>query len=59
MPSVSVDRLRASLESAQAPLLVDVRRSDDYQKSAIVISGALRRDPEAIELWADELPRAG
>jgi rhodanese-related sulfurtransferase len=58
MPSLSADRLRVLLDSAQPPLVMDVRRRDDYLGSSVAISGALRRDPGAVERWADELPAA-
>ena len=58
MSSISADRVRNTLETAQPPLVIDVRRRDDYLKSSVVISGALRRDPSAIDLWAGELPAA-
>src|SRR5512133_537138 len=56
MPSISADRLRNSLENAQPPLVIDVRRRDDYLESSVAISGALRRDPDKVASWADELP---
>ena len=42
---------------AAIPLVIDVRRAADVQKSDHMVQGALRRDPEHIEQWAAELPR--
>jgi len=58
MSSISPEQLRSSLNVREAPLLIDVRRRDDYLDSAETISGALRRDPEAVASWAGELPAA-
>jgi len=58
MSSISVSELRAALDSAQPPLLIDVRRHDEYLKSPVTIAGALRRDPEGVTSWAVELPAA-
>jgi rhodanese-related sulfurtransferase len=56
--SVSPAELRSELESARAPLVVDVRRKSAYLEARDAIAGALRRDPEALAAWAGELPRS-
>lgn len=59
MSSISVKNLSASLESAAAPLLIDVRRREAFVKDTKTVAGALRRDPERVADWARELPGAG
>jgi rhodanese-related sulfurtransferase len=48
--------LRELLESSEPPLVLDVRRAHDFALSPDVIPGAIRRLPESVESWADELP---
>jgi len=55
---ISQDELRSALRSAQAPLLVDVRRKQAYLAASDKLPGALRRDPETVTGWADQLPRS-
>jgi rhodanese-related sulfurtransferase len=40
-------------------LILDVRRSAAFRNSGEMIKGALRRDPETVERWAQSLPAAG
>ncbi|MGE5525192.1 MAG: chromate resistance protein ChrB domain-containing protein [Rhodospirillaceae bacterium] len=58
MSSISVQELRQSLDTASPPLVIDVRRSGDYLASGVTVTGALRRDPDAVDSWATELPAA-
>jgi rhodanese-related sulfurtransferase len=57
LPVISVSTLAASMVRAGAPLLLDVRLEADLADSPVLIPGARRRDPEAIERWIYELPR--
>jgi rhodanese-related sulfurtransferase len=43
---------------AQQPLIVDVRRAPAFSAAEDYIAGALRRDPQRVEEWMAELPRA-
>ena len=56
--SVTTEQLQADLESAQPPLVIDVRRAVAFTESKDLIAGALYRDPETIADWAGTLPRA-
>lgn len=56
--SISPAALRQALSSTRAPIVIDVRRRDRFLESPVMVKGALRRDPEAIEAWKDGLPRA-
>lgn len=59
MSGINVARFSALLESASAPLLIDVRREDAFLKDTRTPAGALRRDPERVSEWGPELPSAG
>jgi rhodanese-related sulfurtransferase len=49
--------LRQSLQSPQAPLVIDVRRTERFNESPYMMRGALRRDPARVEEWRQTLPR--
>lgn len=55
--STSVPALRELLEGAEPPVVIDVRRPHAYAESPETIPGAIRRLPDAVESWAEELPR--
>ena len=60
--SIPVSSLRQRLDSsdpAQQPLVIDVRRAPAFIAAPDYIPGALRRDPQQVEDWMGELPRAG
>ena len=46
-----------SLRSAEPPLVIDVRRNERFQEATDLISGALRRDPAAVDAVEEDLPR--
>src|SRR3954471_23127408 len=56
--SVSFDELRSALGAPEPPLLIDVRERPAFRAATDMITGALRRDPEAVGLWAGTLPSA-
>ena len=45
-----------AIGTAGAPLVVDVRRPDDFEASEDQIVGAIRRLPAAIDHWQRETP---
>ena len=58
--SISPAALQRSLASANPPVVLDVRRRERFLESPSMIAGALRRDPDAVDAWKDDLPaRAG
>jgi rhodanese-related sulfurtransferase len=38
-------------------LVLDVRRNADYEADKEVIPSAVRRDPEQVDQWAEEIPK--
>ena len=59
MASINVSELATALDSAAAPLVIDVRRREAFLKDTKTLGGALRRDPERVSSWGPELPAAG
>jgi rhodanese-related sulfurtransferase len=47
----------AALKQLNEVILLDVRREADFASGPAMIEGALRRLPETVETWADELPK--
>ncbi|MDH5501458.1 MAG: rhodanese-like domain-containing protein [Gammaproteobacteria bacterium] len=52
---ITVEQLQAD-EHASRIVLIDVRLAEDFSADPILIPGAVYRDPEDIEQWADQLP---
>lgn len=48
--------LYASLGTAAAPVIVDVRRGPAFEADGAMVAGALRRPPEEVGAWAASLP---
>jgi rhodanese-related sulfurtransferase len=55
--SISTAELRQSIDSGQAPLVIDVRRAEAFHAARDMIDGALRRAPEDVARWTKTLPR--
>ncbi len=49
--------LYRQIGTAAAPLVIDVRRPDAFAADDRVIAGAIRRPPEDVERWRQDLPR--
>src|SRR5689334_18902955 len=58
MNSISAAALKNSLFAKPRPLVLDVRRNGAFRDAVDAISGALRRDPDAVGQWAKALPSA-
>jgi len=56
--AISSSELRARLDSSAPPIVIDVRKAPAFRAASDMISGALRRDPAALEQWASSLPAA-
>jgi rhodanese-related sulfurtransferase len=56
-PSVSSTDLYGRLGTAAAPVLLDVRRKEAFDKDGGQIIGAFHREPEQVESWARNLPQ--
>src|SRR5258708_37122738 len=48
--------LPRSIGAAASPLIIDVRRPDAFDADDTLIAGAIRRLPDAVERWRNELP---
>ena len=53
---LSPDNLYASLGTAKAPLLIDVRRREAFDADKFLIIGAARRLPDDVSQWRNALP---
>ena len=56
VPRISKDELKAKLGSSDIVLL-DVRSKTDWEKSDEKIPGAVRMDPQTVDVWAGTLPK--
>src|SRR5262245_1215011 len=59
LPSISPTDLYSRLGTATAPTLLDVRRPADFATAGELIISARHRDPDEVEQWRKDLPRAG
>src|SRR5580704_15641536 len=55
-PSISPPDLYSAIGTAAAPVVIDVRRSAAFAADHRMIVGAIRRDPDEIQNWRQELP---
>jgi Fe-Mn family superoxide dismutase len=56
-PSIAAEELRARLERGEEIIVLDVCLADDLAKRSDMLPGAQIRAPEAIDIWAETLPR--
>lgn len=56
VPRIAKDELKAKLGSS-GMVLIDVRTDNDWAKSDVKITGAVRMDPAAVDVWAATLPK--
>ncbi|MCC6533351.1 MAG: chromate resistance protein [Burkholderiales bacterium] len=56
--SITPRNLRDARDAGAPVLVIDVRRRPAFLAAADMVAGALRRDPEALDSWADALPPA-
>jgi rhodanese-related sulfurtransferase len=57
LPSISPADLYARLGTAAAPLVIDVRRGEDFAKAGELIVSAVHRPPEEVATWRQGVPR--
>jgi rhodanese-related sulfurtransferase len=55
-PSISPENLFAQLGTAAAPVVIDVRLTDDFANAPRLIPSAIRSAPEAVARWGKDLP---
>ena len=53
--SITVAELQQALQSAQPPLLIDVRRAAVFEQATSRITGALWQDPATVDTWGATL----
>ncbi len=56
VPSINAAALKQALNSSSPPLVIDVRRKPAFSGAADMVTGALRRDPVAVDKWGLTLP---
>jgi rhodanese-related sulfurtransferase len=54
--SISPQSLYASLGTAAAPIVIDVRRAAAFDEADVMLVSALRRRPDAVDDWWQTLP---
>ena len=54
--SISYPDVSAAIQSAQPPLVIDVRRRAAFLSATDTAAGALRRDPDTVSAWTKSLP---
>ena len=55
-PKISKEQLKEILDNSDV-IILDVRTSEDWQKSEFKIKGAIRKRPKLFDSWANEYPR--
>jgi hypothetical protein len=55
--SISPLALYQRLGSALSPIILDVRPAPTFDGDLAMIVGAVRREPDPVDQWRDELPR--
>lgn len=53
--SIDISILNQLIDSDDAPLLLDVRRKADFDDAPQTIPGAVWRDPQTVDTWAEEI----
>jgi len=53
---IAAAQLSAHFGTANAPLIIDVRRTAQYEEDRVQVAGALRRVPEEVTQWLTALP---
>lgn len=55
--AISPEELAARLASVPAPLVIDLRKPDDYRADPRIVPGAAKRNLAELPLWARDLPQ--
>jgi rhodanese-related sulfurtransferase len=55
--TITPQALKESIDKDKDILVLDVRRNADYEADKDMIPGALRRNPEQVDQWAEEIPK--
>ena len=55
--TITPQELKEGIDKEQNILVLDVRRDADYQADSEMIPHAVKRNPEQVEQWAQEIPK--
>jgi len=55
--TITPQELKERIDKEKNILVLDVRRNADYEADREMIPGALRRNPEEVEQWVQEIPK--
>ena len=56
VPRISKEELKARVGSSSL-MLIDVRTRGDWERSDKKIAGAVRKEPDSVDVWAGTLPK--
>jgi rhodanese-related sulfurtransferase len=54
--TITPQALKDLMDKWKNTLVLDVRRNADYESDKEMVTGALRRNPEQVDEWVQELP---
>jgi rhodanese-related sulfurtransferase len=55
--TITPQALKERIDKDKNILVLDVRRTTDYETDKKMIPGAIRHNPEEVDQWAQEIPR--
>jgi rhodanese-related sulfurtransferase len=55
--TITPQALKERMDEDKDILVLDVRRNADYEADKEMIPGALRRNPEQVDEWVQEIPK--
>jgi rhodanese-related sulfurtransferase len=55
--TITPQALKERIDKEKNILVLDVRRTTDYEADKEMIPGALRRNPEQVDEWVQEIPK--
>src|SRR5258705_906235 len=56
--SIAFPDPQSAIRAWQPAVVIDVRKQPAFKSAAAMIAGALRREPDSVNSWAKELPKA-
>ena len=55
--TITPQALKERIDKEKNLLVLDVRRDTDYEADREMIPGAIRRNPDQVDQWAQEIPK--
>jgi rhodanese-related sulfurtransferase len=55
--TITPQALKERIDKEKNLLVLDVRRDTDYEVDREMIPGAIRRNPDQVDQWAQEIPK--